>query len=49
MISIEHVSKSYAKSSVKAVDDINLHVKSAARYLALSALTAQAKRRPSKC
>ena len=27
MISIEHVSKSYAKSSVKAVDDINLHVK----------------------
>ena len=27
MISIEHVSKSYAKSFVMAVDDINLHVK----------------------
>ena len=27
MISMEHVTKSYAKSTVKAVDDIQLHVK----------------------
>ena len=27
MIVLNHISKSYAKSSVKAVDDISLHVK----------------------